>query len=77
MFAQLASVAAGAVALELTLFCHWIEPIEPVAKVSTLLAPLQIAPAPDIVFTTDLGLTATVITFDVDLEQAPLDTTTL
>ena len=76
MFVQFESVAAGAVVLELTLDCHWIEPIEPVAKVSVLLSPLQIAPAPEIVLTVEAGLTVTVTTLDVELEQAGLETTT-
>ena len=79
MFVQFESVADGAVVLELTLDCHWIEPIEPVAKVRTLLPPLQIAPAPDIVLTVEAGLTVTVTTLDVEVEQepTPLVTTTL
>ena len=77
MFVQFESVADGAVVLEFTLDCHWIEPIEPEAKIRTLLPPLQIAPAPDIVLTVEAGLTVTVTTLDVEVEQAPLDTTTL
>jgi hypothetical protein len=51
--------------------CHWIEPTEPVAKVRVLLAPLQIAPAPEIVFTTDNGFTVKVATFEVTVPQDP------
>ena len=79
MFVQFESVAAGAVVLELTLDCHWIEPTEPDAKLSVLLLPEQIEPvvAKDTALITDAGLTLIITTFDVDAEQTPLDTTTL
>jgi hypothetical protein len=78
MFVQFESVADGAVVLELTLDCHWIAPTEPDAKLSVLLPPLQIAPvvAKDTAFTTEIGLTVTTATLDVEVGQAPLDTTT-
>ena len=57
--------------------CHWIAPTEPVAKVRVLVSPLQIAPAPEIVFTTETGFTVIVIASEVEAGQAPLDTTTL
>ena len=47
------------------------------AKVSILLEPLQIAPAPVIALTTEVGLTVTVTTFEVATGQTPLETTTL
>jgi hypothetical protein len=77
MLVQFVSAAAGAVALEVTFDCHLVVPIDPVANVSTLLDPLQIAPAPVIVFTTESGLTVIVIGSEVDLAHTPLDTTTL
>ena len=46
------------------------------ARVSSLLAPLQIAPAPDIVLTVESGFTVT-LTTSVSSEQAPLITLAL
>jgi len=48
-----------------------------VAKVSILLEPLQIAPAPLIVLTVESGFTLTTTTFEVAAVHKPLDTTTL
>ena len=47
------------------------------AKVSVLLEPLQIAPAPLIVLTVESGFILTTTTFEVAAEQTPLETTTL
>ena len=77
MSVQFVSVAVGAVALSLTFDCHWVVPTDPVARVSTLLDPLQIAPAPEIVFTTESGLTVIVIGSEIEGVHTPLDTTTL
>ena len=74
---QLASVAAGAVALSLTFDCHLVVPTDPVANVSTLLDPLQTAPAPVIVFTTESGFTVKVTSLEVTLPHNPLVKVTL
>ena len=57
--------------------CHWIVPTEPVANVSVVAVPLQIDPAPLMVLTTDTGLIVIVIGSEIDVEQTPLETTTL
>ena len=75
---QLVSAAKGAVALVVTLRCHWIKPTEAVAKVNVLLPPKHtFGVFPEIVLTTTFGLTLTSTILEVNVPHVPLVTSAL
>ena len=75
---QLASVANGAVVLELTLRCNCMVPTEPVANVNVLLPPKHtFGVFPDKTATLVTGLTFTSTTLEIAVVQTPLVTSAL